>query len=542
MGAMDLADVAARVQAARHEDLVNMIAGLDADGHAKLAAALGAELTTGGTNTRRRGAASMLPDVTEDERAYLESVGALRLFGDMSQALLSGRPADARAAVATMRPFLERVAEGSPASPPASPLVPGMEESFWKRIHKEGEFSAGSTLRLLRQDAITGRWAGFITNKTSTTHAKPQQYATAARADRAHQQPERDDRCPFCPGREEATEVARVWPDGTLTQREGLPEAPEDKQRWLVRVLRNPFPYLATPQGLYDRPFPGDPATFAACHGILDNSVSDPQADHPCYRMVDGIGASEVVVESPVHRALIALSTDAQVAHGLRALVARGRALRRHACAHQLVYFKQYGKAAGGSLVHPHLQICTLPVVTEYMQQLLQNYRAFRRAHGCGAAQKLLIDDVTGADALATSRLVRATAHFVASVPYARCSRIVVAPRRACTRFEDITEPELVDLAALLRLLLAALYRYKDDPAYNVWWETAPTEHAGQAVPADVFRWTLHIKVAIGSVTGFGLASGVELAGTLPEDTAHAMRAAIEEELAEPLTEELGLA
>ena len=50
---------------------------------------------------------------------------------------------------------------------------------------------------------------------------------------------------------------------------------------------------------------------------------------HHTVRMVDGFGASEVVVESPEHNALIGIAEDSQVVHSLRAMAARGRSLRR---------------------------------------------------------------------------------------------------------------------------------------------------------------------------------------------------------------------
>ena len=98
----------------------------------------------------------------------------------------------------------------------------------------------------------------------------------------------------------------------------------EDKSEWLVRVLRNPFPYLLTPQEistnhgssliscvftklasrkslfilakpvastaeatlqeLYEKPFPFDRAKHAACFGDHDNHAANPDADHPLYR------------------------------------------------------------------------------------------------------------------------------------------------------------------------------------------------------------------------------------------------------------------
>jgi galactose-1-phosphate uridylyltransferase len=103
---------------------------------------------------------------------------------------------------------------------------------------------------------------------------KPQQYkkVDGRRSEpRAHECPAHDEKCPLCIGNEEETEVLRVWPDGHISQLEGLPADANDKEKWLVRVLRNPFPYLLTPPGLYTKAFPGNRKKFAACFGDNDN-------------------------------------------------------------------------------------------------------------------------------------------------------------------------------------------------------------------------------------------------------------------------------
>eukprot|EP00913_Durusdinium_trenchii_P018753 g17623.t1 len=122
------------------------------------------------------------------------------------------------------------------------------ENRFWRRLGGQGEYESGSRLRLLRQDALTRHWCCFFVD-VKAGPSKVRQYRSKERSElRAHEQPTHDAKCPLCKGREEPTEVLRVWPDGRLEEREGLPENEEDKTKWLVRVLRNPFPYLLTPQ------------------------------------------------------------------------------------------------------------------------------------------------------------------------------------------------------------------------------------------------------------------------------------------------------
>eukprot|EP00928_Gymnodinium_smaydae_P077161 TRINITY_DN6035_c0_g2_i1.p1 TRINITY_DN6035_c0_g2~~TRINITY_DN6035_c0_g2_i1.p1 ORF type:complete len:706 (-),score=144.93 TRINITY_DN6035_c0_g2_i1:162-2279(-) len=435
------------------------------------------------------------------------------------------------------------------ASPPAprrrTQATQEGEEKFWQGLSGEGWDASSSFVRVLRQDVLTKRWVCFLVDAKGGG-GKPRQYKkTSAKKDRAHEQPEHVDKCPLCPGNEIDNEVLRIWPDGRLEEFESTPSAESGlRSSWLVRVLRNPFPYLLTPKDLYEKPFPGDAKKHAACFGAHGNDITNPDASDPFYPTVDAFGASEVVVESPIHNALIGISTDEQTTHALRAMAARGRTLRKHESVSQLLYFKQYGAAAGGSLVHPHMQVCSLPIVSGYMRMRLREHQDFYREHGCCAVQKLYVDDVCGHNSIMVARLLLQTEHFVASVPYAQVprGRIVIAPKRHCSRFEDSTEEELRDLGALLRLLLASLYRLRDDPAYNLFWESAPCPGAlGAEQDDDIersFRWTLHVRVPP-SISGFGLASGVEVTKQLPEQEAREIRGAILQELISPLRSEV---
>eukprot|EP00747_Dinoflagellata_sp_TGD_P168840 gnl/TRDRNA2_/TRDRNA2_196178_c0_seq1.p1 gnl/TRDRNA2_/TRDRNA2_196178_c0~~gnl/TRDRNA2_/TRDRNA2_196178_c0_seq1.p1 ORF type:complete len:339 (+),score=44.08 gnl/TRDRNA2_/TRDRNA2_196178_c0_seq1:284-1300(+) len=300
---------------------------------------------------------------------------------------------------------------------------------------------------------------------------------------------------------------------------------------------------MATPPDLYCTPCPGYMPNAGPLSGELENEWTNPDPTHPLYSQVNGFGASEVIIESPKHNGLLAILPGEHVAHVLRVLASRGRALRSHPTARQMVYFKQYGKRAGGSLPHPHMQVHSLPIVPGYMRGRLRQHERFFREHGCCAVARLYVDDVTEAGNPASSRFIRESVHFVVSVPYAAGpnGRFVIAPKRHFQRFEDCTEEELLDLGPLLQLVMAAVYRIHDDPAYYIYMETAPTDAGIRDLDCasfeQAFRWTLHVK-RVHNKLGITLASGVDLTGELPEDNAIKYRAAIDTELLSPLRDE----
>lgn len=436
--------------------------------------------------------------------------------------------------------------------PPSSSSVGERNQSFceWIQDNKlppeaRQLFPRGLTIRTLRQNPLTKRWTLYGQQKSGTA-LKPRGYNTVQRADpRALEQPEVDTsgRDPFAAGTEAkntSAELCRILPSGELIEQEGLPET--DVEHWLARAVRNTFPYFATPSGVYTTPFPGEGS--ALVRGELDNVYTNPWHNHPFYAQKDAFGASEVIIETPKYNGQMAVMPGEQTFHALRVLAARGRALRGHSEVQQLAYFKQYGSSAGGSLVHPHMQVHALPILTGKTSALLKQHLDFFKAHNCCAVERLYVTDVTAADSPGETRLVRETDHFVASVPYAAYhkGRIVIAPKRHMQRFEDSTDDELSDLGNLLQLVMAAVYRRWDDPHYNLFWETLPTPQGLTDVPehdhlGTCFRWTLHVR-AVRNLLGITNASGVEFAMYLPEQVAQEYRELIEEELRAPLRDQ----
>src|SRR5262249_16223231 len=130
--------------------------------------------------------------------------------------------------------------------------------------------------------------------------------------------------CVFCGGEEDKT------PPEILAGRppEGRPNGPG----WSYRVVPNKFPALRiegelepTGEGLYDR--------------------------------MNGLGAHEVVIESPDHQASLATMPVDAVADVLFAFRERVLDLKKDERFHYILIFKNHGEAAGASLEHPHSQL-----------------------------------------------------------------------------------------------------------------------------------------------------------------------------------------
>src|SRR5213080_1668210 len=171
----------------------------------------------------------------------------------------------------------------------------------------------------LRKDPVVGRWVIIATERAR----RPSDFVA---------QPVRPvgTECVFCAGNEHKT------PPEILDGRS--PGSRPNEPGWSYRVVANKFPALRiegdlepTGEGLFDR--------------------------------MNGVGAHEVVIETPDHQGSLAtMSTDA-IADVLMAYRDRLLDLKKDPRLQYVLVFKNHGEAAGASLEHPHSQLIATPII-----------------------------------------------------------------------------------------------------------------------------------------------------------------------------------
>ena len=223
--------------------------------------------------------------------------------------------------------------------------------------------------------------------------------------------------CPFCPGMETKT------PPEILAYREsGAPNTPG----WLLRVVANKFPALRVEgdlnkqgEGLYDR--------------------------------MNGVGAHEVIIETPEHGTSLAEMAEKQVADVFFAFRDRMIDLRRDTRLRYVIAFKNHGAAAGATLEHPHSQLIALPVVPKRVQEELegsQRYYSFR--------ERCIYCDILQQELQTRERIVFESDHFIVIAPFA--SRFPfeswIVPRRHNAHFEASDPAVIQNLGWVVRTVL----------------------------------------------------------------------------------------
>ena len=105
---------------------------------------------------------------------------------------------------------------------------------------------------------------------------------------------------------------------------------------------------------------------------------------------------------------------------------------------------------------------------------------------------------------------------FASATPFATH----IFPLRHMASFGDISEMEVVDLARVLRTLLAKIYMGLENPDLNFTVRSGPAEYAG----ARHFHWYIGVIPRLTRVAGFVLGSGMFINAVLPEAAAEFLR------------------
>lgn len=300
--------------------------------------------------------------------------------------------------------------------------------------------------------------------------------------------------CPFCPGHEEKTPV-----EVFAVRQPGLPA---NGPGWQVRVVPNKFPLLRIEGELGRR-----------AEGL--------------YEVMAGIGAHEVVIETPDHERAMADLSTAEITLVLQAYRARLLDLRRDPRFRYLQIFKNHGVEAGAPLPHAHSQIMAVPITPPTTKGELKACRDYFHSH-----DRCLLCDMVSQEQADGRRVVLDDGHFLAVAPYASCFpfELRLFPLRHAHDFALQEDAELAACAEALRNLLRRLRVLLRDPPFNFILHTAPPIHPRPghpdfwaSLPFD-YHWHIELVPRLSRIAGFEWGSGFFINLMPPEDAARFLR------------------
>ena len=290
--------------------------------------------------------------------------------------------------------------------------------------------------------------------------------------------------CPFCYGNESKTppEIVAYRSDGSR----------RDSPGWTLRVVPNKFPALGI-EGSLNRQGEG------------------------VYDKMNGIGAHEVIIETPDHQLTLATMPVQRVEEVLWAYRERLLDLKKDRRFKYLLVFKNHGEAAGASLEHPHSQLIALPVVPKRVQEEVRGAQAHY-----SLKERCIFCDIIRQETESGVRVIAENQGFIVLAPFAPRFpfEMWIIPKFHRCSFEESQKPELEQLAPILKDMLTRLDKVLDYPAYNYIIHSSPISEGAE----DYYHWHFEIMPKLTKVAGFEWGTGFYINPTPPEESAKFVR------------------
>jgi len=326
----------------------------------------------------------------------------------------------------------------------------------------------------LRRDPVMGRWNIVETEGP----AGPEAFEVAEHT-------RSGGRCPFCYGNEAMTppEIYAVRPPGSAPNGVG----------WQLRVVANKFPALKIEGDLNRRGI-----------GVFD--------------LCNGVGAHEVIIETPHHERQLSDLAVEELAHLITAFKIRSLDLRGDRRLRYTLIFKNFGLSAGASLEHAHSQLIALPIVPKRVQEELKGAeRYFEFRERCVYCDMLHQDLEEDERVVCENRSYLAACPFMSGFPF----EIWILPKEHRADFAQIGPEAISDFARILKDTLRRMRLALSNPSYNFIIHTAPIEPRER----EEYHWHLELIPKLTKIAGFEWGTGFYINPTSPERAATILRA-----------------
>ncbi|MDK9709472.1 MAG: galactose-1-phosphate uridylyltransferase [Desulforhopalus sp.] len=325
----------------------------------------------------------------------------------------------------------------------------------------------------LRKDPILGRWIIISKERRKRPTDFPVEVSSGGGGF-----------CPLCPGNESFT------PSEVLAFRDNVHHV--NGAGWRVRVVPNKFPAL-----------------------IIEGDLSKEGIG--LYDRMNGIGAHEVIIETPDHDHSFADFSLAEIAMVLKAYKERIIDLEKDLRFRYVMVFKNHGRDAGASLEHSHSQLIALPIlprmIVSELEGALSHFKYKERCIFC---------DIIRQEILQKERVVCQNDKFITITPFAPRTpfEMWILPKRHASAFYSQDDSEIHSLAEIFSESLQRLCKCIPNVPYNYVLHTDPLRSGG----LEYYHWHFEIVPKLTSIAGFEWGSGFYINPLPPEEAAAFLR------------------
>ncbi|MDT8317830.1 MAG: galactose-1-phosphate uridylyltransferase [bacterium] len=328
----------------------------------------------------------------------------------------------------------------------------------------------------LRKDPILERWVIISTER----HKRPTDFSLDPLPE------SKGGFCPFCSGNEDKTphEIFAIANNNRQPDTKG----------WALRVVPNRFPVLTIEgdltkegEGLYDK--------------------------------ISGIGAHEVIIETPDHNDSLAVISLPQFINVLSSYRSRISDLKKDSRFKYALIFKNHGMAAGASLEHSHSQLIALPIVPKRVSEELEGSKKHY-----DFKDRCIYCDIIHQELANSERVVAENEDFIVISPFAPKSPFEtwILPKKHSAVYEHIRDEELKPLAAIFSETMKRLDKVLGSHPYNFVLHNSPFGMKDR----EYYHWHFEIMPKLTKTAGFEWGSGFYINPTSPEEAASLLKEA----------------
>ena len=328
----------------------------------------------------------------------------------------------------------------------------------------------------LRKDPIIGRWIIISTERGK----RPTDFIVDKHTSKGGF-------CPLCPGNENTTPPEVLSYSAASSRQTNRPG-------WELRVVPNKYPAL-----------------------IIEGSLN--KEGEGLYDRMNGIGAHEVIIETPDHHETFTHLPPERMLKVFWAYRDRLTDLSQDPRFRYVMVFKNFGAAAGASLEHSHSQLIALPIVPRMISSELEGSLSYYKYK-----ERCVFCDIIRQEINQTVRVVAQNELFIAIVPYAPRSpfEMWILPKHHASSYLAMDDDHFHGLTAIFSECMRRLDKCIPDVPYNFVLHGAPL----RSQPLDHYHWHFEIMPKLTTIAGFEWGSGFYINPVPPEEAAKFLREA----------------
>ncbi|MDP3731399.1 MAG: DUF4921 family protein [bacterium] len=331
-----------------------------------------------------------------------------------------------------------------------------------------------SDLNEFRQDLVSGDWVLFAAGRSKRTNATEKAVVAEEHQDARP--------CPF--------------DDPRATGQEIISEYKKENGELWVTVIKNKYPAVAS----------------QVCMPIETNGPFSWTAAN---------GFHEVVVTND-HQRIFPDFTLEETTIVLKSYRERYLDIAKNECGEYIQIFNNFGKNAGASIVHPHSQILSTPILPPVVARSINGSAEFYRKN-----KKKVHDTILEWEMKQEKRIIFENEFFIAFCPFTskRPYEVRIFPKLSNARFETIDNQSMEGCAEALNFVLGKLKKVFDGRFnFNFFIHTSPVRESPDLPCSEFYHWHIEIIPHYSILAGFDFSTGIVVNVIDPDQAAEELR------------------